>query len=131
MRRLHRCARRAGRRAAPRGTRGGPRPTRPALAKAERFPDMAIVAAWPDEALGTLRFAPSSAIAVLAHDDKFDHPALLAALRTSAGYIGAIGSRTTNEKRVAWLRAQGVSERDIARVHAPIGLDIGGGGGGG
>jgi len=98
---------------------------RSALANAERFPDMEILAAWPDDALASLRFAPSSAVAVLAHDDKFDHPALLAALRTSAGYIGAIGSRTTNEKRLAWLRSQGVADRDIARVHAPIGLDIG------
>ncbi|TME28844.1 MAG: hypothetical protein E6I66_12135 [Chloroflexi bacterium] len=49
----------------------------------------------------------------------------LAALKSPAGYIGAIGSRTTNEKRVAWLRAQGVPDRDVARVHAPIGLDIG------
>ena len=98
---------------------------RTALANAERFPAMEIVAAWPEEGLATLRLGPSSAVAVLAHDDKFDHPALLAALGSAAGYIGAIGSRTTNEKRVAWLRAQGVAEGDIARVHAPIGLDIG------
>lgn len=98
---------------------------RTALANPERFPDMEIVAAWPAEALATLRFGPTSAIAVLAHDDKFDHPALLAALKSSAGYVGAIGSRTTNEKRVAWLRAEGVTDRDVARVHAPIGLDIG------
>src|SRR5207245_10551528 len=91
----------------------------------EGSPCVETVAAWRDESRAALRCASSSAIAVLAHDDKLDHPALLAALRTSAGYIGAIGSRTTNEKRVAWLRAQGVSERDIARVHAPIGLDIG------
>jgi xanthine dehydrogenase accessory factor len=98
---------------------------RTALANPERFPGMEIIAAWPLEALATLRFGPSSAIAILAHDDKFDHPALLAALRSPAGYVGAIGSRTTNEKRVAWLRSQDVAERDIARVHAPIGLDIG------
>jgi len=98
---------------------------REALANAERFPGMEIVAAWPQEGLATLRFGPSSAIAILAHDDKFDHPALVAALRSAAGYVGAIGSRTTNEKRVAWLRSQGVTERDIARIHAPIGLDIG------
>ena len=98
---------------------------RSALASAERFPEMEIVSAWPEEGLAALRFAPSSAIAVLAHDDKFDHPALLAALRSAAGYVGAIGSRTTNEKRVTWLRAQGLTDRDIARVHAPIGLDIG------
>src|SRR3989449_4634586 len=98
---------------------------RNALANPERFPGMEILAAWPEEALAMLRFGPSSAIAVLAHDDKFDHPALLAALKSAAGYIGAIGSRTTNEKRVAWLRAQGVTDRDLARIHAPIGLDIG------
>ena len=98
---------------------------RTALANAERFPDAEIVPAWPEEALAGLRFGPSSAIVILAHDDKFDHPALLAALRSSAGYIGAIGSRTTNEKRAAWLRAEGVADRDIARIHAPIGLDIG------
>ena len=98
---------------------------RTALANPERFPGVEIHSAWPAEALATLRFGPSSAIAILAHDDKFDHPALLAALKSSAGYVGAIGSRTTNEKRVAWLRAQGVADRDVARVHAPIGLDIG------
>ena len=98
---------------------------REALANAERFPGMEIVAAWPQEGLATLRFGPSSAIAILAHDDKFDHPALVAALRSAAGYLGAIGSRTTNEKRVAWLRSQAVADRDIARIHAPIGLDIG------
>jgi len=98
---------------------------REALANAERFPGMEIVAAWPQEGLATLRFGPSSAIAILAHDDKFDHPALVAALRSAAGYVGAIGSRTTNEKRIAWLRSQGVADRDIARIHAPIGLDIG------
>ena len=98
---------------------------RTALANPERFPGMEILAAWPEEALAMLRFGPSSAIAVLTHEDKFDHPALLAALRSSAGYIGAIGSRTTNEKRVAWLRTHGVRDRDLARIHAPIGLDIG------
>jgi len=98
---------------------------RTALANPERFPGVEILSAWPKDALAKLRFGPTSAIAVLAHDDKFDHPALLAALGSSAGYVGAIGSRTTNEKRVAWLRAQGVADRDIARVHAPIGLDIG------
>ena len=70
---------------------------------------MEIATAWPQEGLATLRFGPSSAIAILAHDDKFDHPALVAALRSAAGYVGAIGSRTTNEKRIAWLRSQGVA----------------------
>ena len=101
---------------------------RAALANRERFPSVdAIHTTWPEEALSASRFGPSSAIAILAHDEKFDHPALAAALRSPAGYIGAIGSRTTTEKRFAWLREQGFSERDIARVHAPIGLDIGAG----
>ena len=101
---------------------------REALANRERFPLAdELLLAWPDVALAKLPFGASSAIVVLTHDPKFDHPALVAALRTEAGYIGAIGSRTTNEERFAWLRAQGIGDRDIARVHAPIGLDIGAG----
>jgi len=101
---------------------------REALANRERFPLAdELLLAWPDAALAKLPFGASSAIVVLTHDPKFDHPALVAALRTEAGYIGAIGSRTTNEQRFAWLRGQGVGDRDIARVHAPIGLDIGAG----
>jgi xanthine dehydrogenase accessory factor len=101
---------------------------RAALANRERFPLAdEILLVWPDEALAKLRLGPSSAVVILAHDAKFDHPALVAALRGEAGYIGAIGSRTTNEKRFAWLREQGFGDADIARVHAPIGLDIGAG----
>src|SRR5439155_21130852 len=80
-----------------------------------------------DEALARLRLGASTAVVILAHDAKFDHPALVAALRSDAGYIGAIGSRTTNEQRFTWLREQGFGVRDIARVYAPIGLDIGAG----
>lgn len=99
---------------------------RTALANRERFPDdVELVNAWPDEALGRLALDATAALVVLSHDEKFDHPALLAALRSSAGYIGAIGSRRTNEQRFAWLRAQGFGDADIARIHAPIGLDIG------
>ncbi len=99
---------------------------RSALASRERFPgDDELVHAWPDVALTRLALDAASAIVVLSHDEKFDHPALVAALRSEAGYIGAIGSVRTNEKRFAWLRAQGFSSEDIARIHAPIGLDIG------
>ena len=98
---------------------------REALANRERFPETELVNAWPDEALGRLALDPSAAIVVLSHDEKFDHPALVAALRSSAGYIGAIGSRRTNEQRFAWLRTQGFGDADIARIHAPIGLDVG------
>lgn len=99
---------------------------REALANRERFPLAdELLLEWPDAALAKLPFGVSSAIVVLTHDPKFDHPALVAALRTEAGYIGAIGSRTTNEERFAWLREQGFEDHDLARVHAPIGLDIG------
>jgi len=101
---------------------------RAALADRERFPLAdEILLMWPDEALAKVRLGASSAVVILAHDAKFDHPALVAALRGDAGYIGAIGSRTTNEQRFTWLHSQGFSARDIARVHAPIGLDIGAG----
>ena len=98
---------------------------REALANRDRFPLAELVNAWPDQALGRLSFDPSAAIVVLSHDEKFDHPALIAALRSTAGYVGAIGSRRTNEQRFAWLRAQGFSDADTARIHAPIGLDVG------
>lgn len=99
---------------------------RTALASRDRFPEVdELVHEWPDVALAHLAFDAGSAIVVLSHDEKFDQPALLAALRSRAGYVGAIGSSRTNEKRFAWLRAQGFSDEDLARVHAPIGLDIG------
>lgn len=99
---------------------------RTALASRERFPEAdELVHEWPDVALARLVFDAGSAIVVLSHDEKFDRPALLTALRSSAGYVGAIGSSRTNERRVAWLRAQGFSATDLARIHAPIGLDIG------
>ncbi len=101
---------------------------RATLANRERFPVAdELLLLWPDVALAKLAFGASSAIVILTHDPKFDRPALVAALRTGAGYVGAIGSRTTNERRFAWLREQGIGDRDVARVHAPIGLDIGAG----
>jgi len=99
---------------------------RRALASRERFPEAdELVHEWPDVAFEHLALADGSAIVVLSHDEKFDQPALLAALRSRAGYVGAIGSTRTNEKRFAWLRSQGFSDDDLARIHAPIGLDIG------
>src|SRR4029079_18140628 len=78
------------------------------------------------DAVRMLHIASSSAVVVLTHDPKFDEPALIEALTTDAVYIGAIGSRGTHESRLESLRAQGVTEEQIARIHAPIGLDIGG-----
>lgn len=99
---------------------------RAALANRDRFPGAdEILLAWPDEALARLRVDPRTAIVLLSHDPKFDRPGLAAALRSRAGYIGAIGSRRTNDQRFAWLREEGFARDDIERVKAPIGLDIG------
>lgn len=101
---------------------------RAALATRERFPDAdEIMIAWPDDAFARLRVTPKTFIAILTHDPKFDEPALLGALATDAQYIGAIGSRRTNEERRERLLAAGVTEEQIARLRGPIGLDLGGG----
>ena len=92
----------------------------------ERFPDAdELIIAWPDEAMAKIDVDPSTYIVVLTHDPKFDLPALRSVLRREAGYIGAIGSRKTNEKRFAALRKEGFSDDDIAEIHGPIGLDLG------
>ncbi len=97
------------------------------LATRERFPDVdSLIVAWPDDAFEDLVIHPSTVIAILTHDPKFDEPALLGALKTPARYIGAVGSRKTNADRRERLVRNGVSEEDLARVHGPIGLDIGG-----
>ena len=97
------------------------------FATPERFPEAdEIVVAWPDDALAGREIDASTALVILTHDPKFDLPALRTALRSRAGYIGAIGSRATNRNRFERLRAEGFSERDLARVHGPIGLDLGG-----
>ena len=100
---------------------------RPVFATAQRFP-MAdeVVVDWPDrylDAAGDL--GPRDAVCVLTHDHKFDVPAIVAALRTRAGYLGAMGSRRTHAERVERLRAAGVGQSDLDRLMAPIGLDIG------
>ena len=85
-----------------------------------------IVSKWPDRALEEIRPDPSTAVAVLAHDPKLDDPALMTALRSPAFYVGALGSSRTQEKRQARLREAGLSEDALARLYAPIGLDLGG-----
>lgn len=100
---------------------------RRALATRERFPDTdQLLVAWPDEAYQQLTVTPATAIAILSHDPKFDEPALLGALKTNARYIGAVGSRKTNQERRERLQAAGISDEQIARIHGPIGLNIGG-----
>ena len=96
------------------------------LATPERFPDAdRIIQGWPDETLAEVDVLPNTYVAILSHDPKFDEPALIGTLDTPAAYIGAIGSRTTNEDRRRRLAEAGMSSEQIARMRAPIGLDIG------
>jgi xanthine dehydrogenase accessory factor len=98
---------------------------RTAFASTERFPGMELVHSWPAEALAELRPDHRTAVVTLTHDAKLDDPALVTALETPAFYVGALGSSRTHAKRLARLREEGVSEENIARIRAPIGLDIG------
>jgi xanthine dehydrogenase accessory factor len=98
---------------------------RTAFASAERFPDVKLLAEWPDVALPPLGIDHYTAFAALTHDPKIDDPALLHALKRDCFYIGALGSKKTHAKRVTRLQEQGAGEADIARVHSPIGLSIG------
>jgi xanthine dehydrogenase accessory factor len=93
----------------------------------KRFPEVSeLIAEWPDEALKSLGLTSADYVVVLTHDPKLDDPALLAALRSPARYIGAIGSKRTNQQRLARLRESGITKKELDRLHAPIGLDIGG-----
>ena len=98
---------------------------RAAFATPERFPDVPLVAQWPDEALAASPLDRFTAICLLAHDPKIDDPALVRALNADCFYVGALGSRKTHAKRIERMRAQGFNEAALARIHAPIGLDIG------
>jgi xanthine dehydrogenase accessory factor len=98
---------------------------RTAFASPERFPDVPLVAEWPDVALPPLNIDHYTAFVAVTHDPKIDDPALLHAFNCDCFYIGALGSRKTHGKRAERLRAMGASEADIARIHAPIGLAIG------
>ncbi len=80
---------------------------------------------WPDEALEQVELGPRDAVLIFTHDPKFDGPALIGALGTAAGYVGALGSRKTTADRERRLRESGVGDEELARVHAPCGLDIG------
>lgn len=98
---------------------------RDAFGSAARFPDETISHDWPDEAMATLGPDSRTAVVTLTHDTKLDDPAILAALRSDCFYLGCLGSTRTHAKRLERLRAAGVPEVDIARIHAPVGLDIG------
>jgi xanthine dehydrogenase accessory factor len=98
---------------------------RTAFASPERFPDVPLIAEWPDVALPPLNIDHYTAFVAVTHDPKIDDPALLHALRRNCFYIGALGSWKTHTDRADRLKAQGASDADIARIHAPIGLKIG------
>jgi xanthine dehydrogenase accessory factor len=98
---------------------------RTAFATPERFPDVKLIAEWPDQALPPLAIDGYTAFVALTHDPKIDDPALTHALARDCFYIGALGSRKTHARRVERLKQQGIGEDAIARIHAPIGLAIG------
>ena len=99
---------------------------RPVFATRARLPDAdEIVVAWPDEFLARAPVDRRTVLIVLTHDVKFDIPVLMAAFRTPAAYIGVMGSRRTHAERVEALRAAGAADADLARLCAPVGLDIG------
>jgi xanthine dehydrogenase accessory factor len=98
---------------------------RTAFASPERFPDVSLLAQWPDVALPPLDIDRYTAFAALTHDPKIDDPALLHALERQCFYIGALGSKKTHASRLARLKAQGATDDGLARIHAPIGLAIG------
>ena len=98
---------------------------RTAFASPERFPDVPLIAEWPDVALPPLNIDRYTAFVALTHDPKIDDPALLHAFKKDCFYIGALGSRKTHGKRGERLKAQGATDADIAKIHAPIGLSIG------
>ena len=98
---------------------------RTAFASPERFPDVKVVAEWPDVALPPLNVDRYTAFVALTHDPKIDDPALLHALERDCFYIGALGSRKTHARRLERLKQQGVGDNALSRIHAPIGLDIG------
>lgn len=98
---------------------------RTSFAAAARFPDDPVLDDWPDAALAALAPDRRTAVVTLTHDAKLDDPAILAALGSAAFYIGCLGSKRTHVQRLERLRRAGVAEPDLARIHAPVGLDIG------
>ena len=98
---------------------------RTAFATPERFPDVKVIAEWPDKALPPLNVDHYTAFVALTHDPKIDDPALLHALARDCFYIGALGSRKTHARCLERLKQEGMSDADLTRIHAPIGLDIG------
>jgi xanthine dehydrogenase accessory factor len=99
---------------------------RAAFATRERFPHAdELIVEWPDEVLEKMDLNPSTSVAVLTHDPKFDEPSLKVILSRRVGYIGAIGSRKTGAERAERLKQQGLTDEQLSRIHGPIGLNLG------
>jgi len=98
---------------------------RTAFATLERFPDCEVIAEWPQEVLPRLGLDLYTAMVLLTHEPRIDDPGITAALAAQCFYVGALGSRKTHANRLERLRAAGIAEPTLARIHAPIGLDIG------
>ena len=98
---------------------------RGAFATGARFPGIALHAEWPDEVIPQIGLDPRTALIALTHDPKIDDPALHAALTSEVFYIGALGSKKTQASRTQRLKEAGFSDEQVARIHGPIGLNIG------
>lgn len=98
---------------------------RRAFASPERFQGVPLSTEWPDEAMARLGLDRRSAVVTMTHDPKIDDPALAAALRSEAFYLGALGSRKTQAARRERLREMGFADADLSRIHGPVGLSIG------
>ncbi len=98
---------------------------RTAFASPARFGATPIVAEWPEDAFGKLALDDQTAVVVVAHVARIDDEALISALRTGCRYVGALGSRRNQARRAERLAAAGIAPEEIARIRAPIGLDIG------
>jgi xanthine dehydrogenase accessory factor len=98
---------------------------RTAFATPERFPDCKVIAQWPQEVLPRLGLDAYTAVVLLTHEPQIDDPGISAALAAQCFYVGALGSRKTHGKRLERLRAAGIADAALAKIHAPVGLDIG------
>jgi xanthine dehydrogenase accessory factor len=98
---------------------------RRAFGSEARFPGVELSNAWPDEGMAALKPDLRTAVVTLTHDPKLDDPALIAALKSDAFYIGSLGSKKTHASRIERLKAAGFSDAEIARIHGPVGLSIG------
>ena len=98
---------------------------RTTYASAVRFPRARLSHEWPDTALDGMALDRRSAVVTLSHDPKLDEPALVAALKSDAFYVGALGSRKTQAQRRERMKAQGLTDAQLDRIHGPVGLDIG------